>query len=246
MRNNHNEENQEQQENQNNHNFQNPNFVNNSSNTDLVGNKNSTVKKIQFYVGMIMGTIIVLFIIITLLQNILSSKEAKEVKEVEATSVKSFKKSDLPKEEPQQNPFAINQEQQNPFQAKEEDIFSAVSKTTPPKPQIIKGTSGTMVNNQNGGGKTGGNSKSTVYDSQIDDLEKQKAHFLQMEQNFNKQQGSGGADFSGETYSPMVAKLNEFNPDLLLPKGSYIGCSLDTRFVSAIAGSTSCTISQNV
>ena len=246
MRNNHNEENQEQQENQNNHNFQNPNFVNNSSNTDLVGNKNSTVKKIQFYVGMIMGTIIVLFIIITLLQNILSSKEAKEVKEVEATSVKSFKKSDLPKEEPQQNPFAINQEQQNPFQAKEEDIFSAVSKTTPPKPQIIKGTSGTMVNNQNGGGKTGGNSKSTVYDSQIDDLEKQKAHFLQMEQNFNKQQGSSGADFSGETYSPMVAKLNEFNPDLLLPKGSYIGCSLDTRFVSAIAGSTSCTISQNV
>ena len=246
MRNNHNEENQEQQENQNNHNFQNPNFVNNSSNTDLVGNKNSTVKKIQFYVGMIMGTIIVLFIIITLLQNILSSKEAKEVKEVEATSVKSFKKSDLPKEEPQQNPFAINQEQQNPFQAKEEDIFSAVSKTTPPKPQIIKGTSGTMVNNQNGGGKTGGNSKSTVYDSQIDDLEKQKAHFLQMEQNFNKQQGSSRADFSGETYSPMVAKLNEFNPDLLLPKGSYIGCSLDTRFVSAIAGSTSCTISQNV
>ena len=103
-----------------------------------------------------------------------------------------------------------------------------------------------MVNNQNGGGKTGGNSKSTVYDSQIDDLEKQKAHFLQMEQNFNKQQGSSGADFSGETYSPMVAKLNEFNPDLLLPKGSYIGCSLDTRFVSAIAGSTSCTISQNV
>ena len=48
MRNNHNEENQEQQENQINHNFQNPNFVNNSSNTDLVGNKNSTVKKIQF------------------------------------------------------------------------------------------------------------------------------------------------------------------------------------------------------
>ena len=40
--------NQGHQENQVNHNFQNPNFGNNSSNssnTDLVGNKNSTVKK---------------------------------------------------------------------------------------------------------------------------------------------------------------------------------------------------------
>ena len=60
-----NQENQYQQENQVNHNFQNPNFGNNSSNTDLVGNKNSTVKKIQFYVGMIIGAIIILLIIVT-------------------------------------------------------------------------------------------------------------------------------------------------------------------------------------
>lgn len=34
-----------------------------------------------------------------------------------------------------------------------------------------------MVNNQNGGGKTGGNSKSTVYDSQIDYLENKSTFF---------------------------------------------------------------------
>ena len=53
-------------------------------------------------------------------------------------------------------------------------------------------------------------------------------------------------DFDGDTFKPTIAKINEFNPDLLLPKGTYVGCSLDTRFVSAIQGSTSCTVSQNI
>ena len=59
-------------------------------------------------------------------------------------------------------------------------------------------------------------------------------------------QFSWGIIFDGDTFKPTIAKINEFNPDLLLPKGTYIGCSLDTRFVSAIQGSTSCTVSQNI
>lgn len=42
------------------------------------------------------------------------------------------------------------------------------------------------------------------------------------------------------------AKLMNFDPNLLLPKGTFIGCSLDTRLVSSIKGGISCTISENV
>lgn len=42
------------------------------------------------------------------------------------------------------------------------------------------------------------------------------------------------------------AKLMSFDPNLLLPKGTFIGCSLDTRLVSSIKGGISCTISENV
>lgn len=52
--------------------------------------------------------------------------------------------------------------------------------------------------------------------------------------------------FAGETFTPTTAKKGEFNPNLLLSKGSYIGCSLDTRLVSSIKGGVTCTVSDNV
>lgn len=50
----------------------------------------------------------------------------------------------------------------------------------------------------------------------------------------------------GQIFSPQIAKKSKYNPNLLLSKGTYIGCSLNTRVVSTIAGGISCTISQNV
>lgn len=50
----------------------------------------------------------------------------------------------------------------------------------------------------------------------------------------------------GQVFSPQIAKKSKYNPNLLLSKGTYIGCSLNTRVVSTIAGGISCTISQNV
>ncbi|AIR81559.1 type IV secretion system protein VirB10 (plasmid) [Campylobacter fetus subsp. venerealis 97/608] len=52
--------------------------------------------------------------------------------------------------------------------------------------------------------------------------------------------------FSGETFTPTAAKISKFDPNLLLAKGSYIGCSLDTKLVSSIKGGIICTVSDNV
>ena len=52
--------------------------------------------------------------------------------------------------------------------------------------------------------------------------------------------------YAGQTFTPTAAKKGAFNPNLLLPKGTYIGCSLDTRLVSSIKGGISCTVSNDV
>lgn len=53
-------------------------------------------------------------------------------------------------------------------------------------------------------------------------------------------------DYDLEAFSPKTANINRYDPNLLLPKGTYIGCSLDTRLVSQIKGGIACTISENV
>ena len=49
-----------------------------------------------------------------------------------------------------------------------------------------------------------------------------------------------------QTFTPTAAKHGKFDPNLFLPKGTYIGCSLDTRLVSTIKGGISCTVSENI
>lgn len=53
-------------------------------------------------------------------------------------------------------------------------------------------------------------------------------------------------EYEGDTYTPKVATKDKFNPSLLLQKGTYIGCSLNTRLVSQIKGGISCTTSENI
>lgn len=53
-------------------------------------------------------------------------------------------------------------------------------------------------------------------------------------------------EFEGDIFIAKNASKMKFNPSLLLQKGTYISCSLDTRLVSQIAGQLSCTVSENV
>ena len=46
--------------------------------------------------------------------------------------------------------------------------------------------------------------------------------------------------------APAKAKKIKFDPNLYIAKGTYIGCSLNTRLVSQIGGGIACTISENI
>lgn len=56
----------------------------------------------------------------------------------------------------------------------------------------------------------------------------------------------GESEFVGETFSPTAAKASQFDSNFLLPKGSYIECSLNTRLVSQVKGGIACTIGNDV
>lgn len=58
--------------------------------------------------------------------------------------------------------------------------------------------------------------------------------------------GGMDGDYENGAFTPKSAKAGKFNPNLYLSKGTYIGCSLDTRLVSTIKGGISCTVSENI
>ena len=57
---------------------------------------------------------------------------------------------------------------------------------------------------------------------------------------------SGEGNGNGEIYSPTAAYFSNFDQNLLLSKGTYIGCSLKTRLVSDIKGGIACVVSNDV
>ncbi|MFA5428452.1 MAG: type IV secretion system protein VirB10 [Sulfurimonas sp.] len=57
---------------------------------------------------------------------------------------------------------------------------------------------------------------------------------------------AGESEYIGDTFVAAAAKVSQFDPNYLLPKGSYIECSLDTRLVSQIKGGIACTVSNDI
>lgn len=213
----------------------------NLNTSELPTQKNSTLKKIQFYVTMVIGAIFLLLLLFSFFKNMINNEKEEKIVEVEAPKIQKLEKVNLftntkdNEKEIETSPFIVEEKEKA-------NIFEATQLEKPPKPQIIKGATGTIIGSNNNSSKSNG--VSSKYVEQIKDLEAQR-EALQNFENTGTNSNSN-KDFDGDTFTPTVAKLNKFNPDLLLPKGSYIGCSLDTRFVSAIQGSTSCTVSQNI
>lgn len=97
------------------------------------------------------------------------------------------------------------------------------------KPQVFK-TGGSLAIVANGASK-----KDEVYSSDQNISWAEQVRMLEEEQ-----------EYEGGTFKPKVATKEKFNPSLLLQKGTYIGCSLNTRLVSQIKGGISCTTSENI
>lgn len=149
---------------------------------------------------------------------------------------------------------------ETPIQAQKKDFFFEENKTEPkfqdlfpttPTPKveskqnapfnkpykttalIVKGSGQTVV---------GGNKNVATTSSS----ENTKANSNNDTKEIDKKIGDTDADFTGETFSPSAASVGKFNPSLLLSKGTYIGCSMNTRLVSDIKGGAACTVSENV
>ena len=147
---------------------------------------------------------------------------------------KSFKQLMLEKNEPE--PPKFEEPKDNPF------IPTAKSNTPPPKLKVLKGSSFVMVSNQKAAaGKVR---------EMPTDLTSDERYMVDENGNVIGKRSILKDDtdnsYAGQTFTPTAAKKGAFNPNLLLPKGTYIGCSLDTRLVSSIKGGISCTVSNGV
>ena len=78
-------------ENRNDNNYDEPLNMN-PNKSELPNQKNSTIKKIQFYVTMVIGIIFLLLDLFSFFKNILSSEKEEKVVEVEAPKVQKLEK----------------------------------------------------------------------------------------------------------------------------------------------------------
>ncbi|HDZ5008028.1 TPA: type IV secretion system protein VirB10 [Campylobacter jejuni] len=212
-------------------------FENHTS--DLHDQKNH-LKKIQAYVIFAVGGLLLIVLLVYFLKSFLSSNATTEEAQKEddkdlAQSVKA--KEFIPP--PPQKTFdqLIAQEPPKPTQ-------DLILEPKPPKPRIVKGIGVTVVassNNGFNGGSTGDRGEFGDKPNTVFEFGQNGSGALQNSNNFQS-----GGEFTGEVFTPTIAKVSEFDQNLLLPKGTYIGCALKTRLVSSIKGGIACIVSNDV
>ena len=198
------------------------------------------------------GVIAFAFVILILVGlNFLSKrKHSDEVKkEVEiGTKVQnndlSYKKQSF-KELVLETPAVEQLAEQNTSDEKEDNPFNKNTTKAKFEPKVFKGSSSMMIaNSSNGkaGSETNGETPPDVLSGEYTFDENGK---LVKKEEVGKSVGEDSS-YTGDVFSPKSAKLNKFDPNLYIAKGTYIGCSLNTRLVSTIKGGISCTVSEDV
>lgn len=212
-------------------------------NSDLEKDTVNT-RKLQAFSIIIFGFLVLILLVVYFVNSFTSkSKNEEPVKKSDtniASTVKSkeFNLKVEPKsieEETQEqkidNLFADKKEiveQQNPAVVR--------SSYSPPvyKKELIKGLTPTVLKNDE---RVSDNSN-VPYNYNPNEV---KANDLANLSNPNSND-----EFVGKTFTPTIAKMSTFNPNLFLPKGSYIGCSLKTKLISTIQGGLACTVSNDI
>jgi cmgb10 len=162
----------------------------------------------------------------------------------EEAEKKTFKELVL-NEKPEEVEDKNKQEVQQPFKPTAKSVSLI-------EPKVLKGSSSLLASKDNSSDSAASGDLNDR-DKPIDFTDTSKYTFDENGKIVERKQASipeleGDSDktFSGETFTPTAAKVSKFNPDLLLAKGSYIGCSLDTKLVSSIKGGIQCTVADNV
>ncbi|HAA1749637.1 TPA_asm: type IV secretion system protein VirB10 [Campylobacter jejuni] len=215
-------------------------FENHTS--DLHEQKNH-LKKIQAYAIFAIGGLLLIFLMVYFLKSFSGNnndiEEApKEENNDIAQSVKT-KEFAPPPSSSTQKTFDELMAQEQPTQT-----TALILEAEPPKPRIVKGIGVTVVassNNGFNGGSTGDRGEFGDKPNTVFEFGQNGSGALQNSNNFQS-----GGEFTGEVFTPTIAKVSEFDQNLLLPKGTYIGCALKTRLVSSIKGGIACIVSNNV
>lgn len=215
-------------------------FENHTS--DLHEQKNH-LKKIQAYAIFAIGGLLLIFLMVYFLKSFSGNNNdieetPKEENNDIAQSVKT-KEFAPPPSSSTQKTFDELMAQEQPTQT-----TALTLEAEPPKPRIVKGIGVTGVassNNGFNGGNTGDRGEFGEKPNTVFEFGQNGSGALQNSNNFQS-----GGEFTGEVFTPTIAKVSEFDQNLLLPKGTYIGCALKTRLVSSIKGGIACIVSNNV
>lgn len=159
--------------------------------------------------------------------NSYSKSEDKKQVDTQPQAVKKEFKFEDKKEQQFKDLFASE-----PTPAKQ-DNKPFVPASKPKAPIIIKGSGQTLIGNKTDNKQA--QPTSSVGTTNVNDSK-----------DTSKKVEDTDAEFTGDTFAPSAATLSKFNPSLLLTKGTYIGCSMNTRLVSDIKGGVACTVSENV
>lgn len=161
------------------------------------------------------------------------SKEKKQVEnDVPQVQKKEFL-LDVNKPEPPKFPELLTPTTPTPKVDSKQNTNTSFNKPYKTTALIVKGSGQTVV----------GNNKNVVAATSSSETPKSNDNVTK---ETDKKIDDTDKDFTGETFAPSAASVGKFNPSLLLSKGTYIGCSMNTRLVSDIKGGVACTVSENV
>ncbi|EAK3537091.1 TrbI/VirB10 family protein [Campylobacter upsaliensis] len=208
------------------------------SHTSELSEQKNHLKKIQAYTIFAIGGLLLIILIVYFLKSFSSNNQSveetpKEENKDLAQSVKAKEFVPPPPQKTFDELIANTPQQEQPL----------MLKPKPPKPRIVKGAGVTVIASTNSGGFDGGNAGNS---GEFGEKPNTVFEFGQNGTLQNSNNLQGGGEFTGEVFTPTIAKVSEFDQNLLLSKGTYIGCALKTRLVSSIKGGIACIVSNDV
>lgn len=211
----------------------------------LEGSERNTKKLIGWAIACV-GFILIVAVLFWFLNSFKSSNNetAKETNKNLTDSVKND--IDWTAKSKEQNLLSLAENEPQSFPDKTPPSTPQIKETTIVKPRIIKGMGVALVSS-NANEAVGSNSFSQEKNDLT--LQDKPDTVLEFGQNgsVNLAQNSlSGNSMQGAVFTPTAASYSKFNPSLLLPKGTYIGCALKTRLVSEIKGGIACIVSNDV
>lgn len=208
------------------------------SHTSELSEQKNHLKKIQAYTIFAIGGLLLIILIVYFLKSFSSNNQSveetpKEENKDLAQSVKAKEFVPPPPQKTFDELIANTPQQEQPL----------MLEPKPPKPRIVKGAGVTVIASTNSGGFDGGNAGNS---GEFGEKPNTVFEFGQNGTLQNSNNLQGGGEFTGEVFTPTIAKVSEFDQNLLLSKGTYIGCALKTRLVSSIKGGIACIVSNDV